>query len=125
MAELIDEPLATLGLLHDPLLVVLPDAAAQLVVIHRGSVLSFTPEPGHANRVLDLEHTLAAIQPADTGSVGPGTLQQLFQKLPEVDVGATVSHLAAAIARSSLQGTTVFVLVCKKAATRREPHFRE
>lgn len=101
MAELIDQPLATLRLLHDPLLVVLSYATAQLVVVHGRPILSFTPEPGHADRVLDLEHTLAAIQPTYTGTVDTWTLQQLLQELPEVNVRAAVPHFTAAAAAAS------------------------
>ena len=39
VAELINQPLTSLGLLHDPLLVVLPQRTRQLVVVHRWSVL--------------------------------------------------------------------------------------
>lgn len=45
MAELIHEPLASLCLLHDPFLVVLPDASRQLVVVHSGPIFSLAPEP--------------------------------------------------------------------------------
>lgn len=61
MAELIDEPLATFRLLHDPFLVVLSDATAKLVVVHGRPILSFAPESGHADRVLDLKHALATV----------------------------------------------------------------
>lgn len=126
MAELIDQPLAALRLLHDPLLVVLPDAAAQLVVVHGWPILSLAPEPGHADRVLDLEHALAAVQPAYAGPVHAGALQQFLQELPEVDVRATVSHLAAAAAAAAhpgLRGAAVLVLVWKKATPRRHAPF--
>lgn len=128
MAELIDQPLATFRLLHDPFLVVLSDAAAQLVVVHGRPILPFAPEPGHAHRVLDLEHTLAAVEPAYTGPVNAGALQQLLQELPQVNVRATVAHFttaaAAATARSRLRAT-VLVLVCKKksAFDRKRPGF--
>ena len=39
VAELINQPLTSLGLLHDPFLVVLPQRTRQLVVVHRWSVL--------------------------------------------------------------------------------------
>ena len=43
MAELVDEPLRALRLLHDALLVVLPQRAAQLVVVHGRAILLKTP----------------------------------------------------------------------------------
>lgn len=117
MAELIDQPLATLRLLHDPFLVILPDATAQLVVVHGRPILSFAPQPGHADRVLDLEHTLATVQPAYTGTVHARALKQLLQELPEVDVRAAVAHFtttAPAPAGSSLRRAAILVLIWKK-----------
>ena len=58
MAELVDEPLGALRLLHDALLVVLPEGAAELVVVHGRAVLALAPERGHAVRVDDLEDAL-------------------------------------------------------------------
>lgn len=117
MAELVYQSLAALRLLHDALLVVLPDAAAELVVVHCRSILPLTPEPCHAHRVLDLEDPLAAIQPTYAGAVNPWTLQQLLQELPEVDVTAAVAHLATAVAAvttvsAALSGSAIVVLVC-------------
>lgn len=117
MAELIDQPLATLRLLHDPFLVILPDATAQLVVVHGRPILSFAPQPGHADRVLDLEHTLATVQPAYTRAVDARALKQLLQELPEVDVRAAVTHFtttAPASADSSLRRAAILVLIWKK-----------
>lgn len=115
MTELVYQSLAALRLLHNAFLVVLPDTAAELVVVHRGPVLPFAPEPRHAHRVLDLEDPLAAVQPAYAGAVHARTLQQLFQKLPQVDVTAAVAHLAAtvaAVAVTALSGSAILVLVC-------------
>lgn len=53
--ELVDEALGDVGLPDDPFLVVLPDGAAQLVVVHGRAVLADAPQPGHLRRVLDLE----------------------------------------------------------------------
>lgn len=117
MAELIDQPLATFRLLHNPFLVVLSDAAAQLVVVHGRPILSLAPEPGHADRVLDLEHALPAVQPAYARPVDTRALQQLLQELPEVNVRPTVTHLTTAAAASACPGlrrTAVLVLVWKK-----------
>jgi len=61
MAKLVHQSLAALRLLHDALLVVLSDAAAELVIVHGGPVLPLAPEPCHPHRVLDLEDSLAAI----------------------------------------------------------------
>lgn len=119
MAELVHQSLAALRLLHDALLVVLPDAAAELVVVHRGPVLPLAPEPRHAHRVLDLEDPLAAVQPAYAGAVNARALQQLLQKLPQVDVASAVAHLATAVATititavtAALNGSAILVLVC-------------
>jgi len=115
MTELVHQSLAALRLLHDTLLVVLPDAAAEFVVVHGGSVLPLAPEPRHAHRVLDLENPLAAIQPTYAGTVDTRTLQQLLQELPEMDVAATIAHLAATCAVSTLAGNAFLVLVCTQS----------
>ena len=39
VTELVDQSLASLCLLHDPLLVVLPQGTGQLVVVHGGTIL--------------------------------------------------------------------------------------
>lgn len=124
MAELVYQSLAALRLLHDALLVVLPDAAAELVVVHRGPVLPLAPEPRHAHRVLDLEDPFAAVQPAYAGAVDARALQQLLQELPQVDVAAAVAHLAAAVAAvaaviTPLGGGAILVLVCRKSRGRK------
>ena len=85
VAELVDEPLRALRLLHDALLVVLPERAAQLVVVHGGPVLALAPERGHAVRVDDLEDALLAVQPVDGGGVELRLQQQLLDELPQVD----------------------------------------
>lgn len=54
--ELVDQALGDVGLADDALLVILPDGAAQLVVVHGGAVLADAPEPGHLGRVLDFEN---------------------------------------------------------------------
>lgn len=42
MTELINKALRSLSFLHDPLLVVLPEGAGQLVVVHSWPVLEYT-----------------------------------------------------------------------------------
>lgn len=121
MTELVDQSLAALRLLHDALLVVLADAATELVVVHSGSVLPFAPETRDAYRVLDLEDALAAVQPTYARAVYTRALQQLLQELPQVDVTAAVAYLAAAaataaagaVAVAALPGSAFIVLVCK------------
>lgn len=86
--ELIDQPLRAVGLLHDSLLVVLPDRAAQLVVVHLGLVLPLAPQFGHFHRVLDLEHAFLSVEPADHRHVGATRvhlLQQLLEEFPQVN----------------------------------------
>ena len=68
VAELVDEPLRPLCLLHHALLVVLADGARELVVVHGRPVLAPAPELGHPDRVLDLEDAGLAVQPADGGA---------------------------------------------------------
>lgn len=87
MAELVDQPLRPLCLLHDALLVVLPDGPAQLVVIHGRPVLPLAPEPGDSDRVFNFEDPLWPVQPSDAASVQVRLAQQLLQELPQVDVG--------------------------------------
>lgn len=74
MTELVHQSLAALRLLHDALLVVLSDTAAELVVVHGGPILALAPEPRHPHRVLDLKDPLAAVQPTYTGTVDARTL---------------------------------------------------
>lgn len=113
MTELVHQSLAALRLLHDALLVVLPDTAAELVVVHGGPILPLAPESRHAHRVLDLEDALAAVQPAYAGAVDARALQQLLQELPQVDVAAAVADLTAAPAvTAALTGSALLVLVC-------------
>ena len=88
MAELVDQPLRPLSLLHDALLVVLTYRATELVVVHGRPVLALAPELGHPDRVLDLEDALLAVDPADGGAVQLRLGEQLLQELPQVDVGA-------------------------------------
>ena len=51
MTELIDESLRSLGFLYDPLFVVLPERAGQLVVVHGRPVLELAPQRGHPHQV--------------------------------------------------------------------------
>ena len=108
MAELVDQPLTSLRLLHDPLLVVLSQRPGKLVIVHRWSVLgetniyiiiialkssvstnlSLSPQGGHLDRVNDLEDALLPVDPVDVVAVEGGLQQQLLDKLPQVDVCA-------------------------------------
>ena len=116
VTELVHEALGALRLLHDALLVVLADGAAQLVVVHGGPILALAPQACHLNRVLDLEDALRAVQPADAGPVQLRLGQQLFQELPQVDVGARspAGRRAAATADGPRTGklSVVADLVC-------------
>lgn len=88
MAELVNQPLRSLSLLHDAFLVVLSDRPAQFVVVHGGSVLSLAPQSGHFDRILDLENALGAVQPSYAGAVSLGSGEEFLEELPEVDVGS-------------------------------------
>ena len=88
VAELVDEPLASLGLLHDPFLVVLAQGTGQLVVVHGGTVLPLTPQGRYLDGVNDLEDSLLPVDPVDVVAVGGRLQQELLDKLPQVDVGA-------------------------------------
>jgi hypothetical protein len=92
MAELVDQPLRPLGLFHDALFIVLSYRPTQLIVVHRRPVLPLPPEPGHFDRIFDLEDALRAVQPPDAGTVCLRRGQQLLQELPQVDVGASGSR---------------------------------
>lgn len=114
MAELIDQALRALRLLHDPLLVVLANGAAQLVVVHGGPVLTLAPQARHLNRVLDLEDALRPVQPADAGPVQLRLGQQFFQELPQVDVGARSPAGRAADGPGTGKLAVVADLVCRE-----------
>lgn len=88
VAELIDQSLAPLCLLHDALLVILAQRPGELVIVHGRPVLSLPPECGHLDRVDDLEDPLLPVDPVDVVAVQGRLEQQLLDKLPEVDVGA-------------------------------------
>ena len=122
MTELVDEPLAALGLLHYALLVVLPDAAAEFIVVHGWTIFALTPEPGDAHRVLDLEDALVTVQPAYARAVYAWTLQQFLEELPEVDVRAAAANFPATCGAGGACGggcgagcwARGFVLVCNR-----------
>merc|ERR1719220_1758837 len=72
VAELVDQPLTSLRLLHDPLLVVLSQRPGKLVIVHRWSVLSLSPQGCHLDRVNDLEDALLPVDPVDVVAVESG-----------------------------------------------------
>jgi len=86
-AELVDEPLGSLRLLHDALLVILPQRSRQLVVVHRRPVFPLAPQVRHPDRVDDLEDALVAVHPVDAAGVKVWLVQELLHELPKVDVG--------------------------------------
>jgi len=88
VAELVNQPLTSLGLLHDPFLVVLPQRTRQFVVVHCWTVLSLSPQGGDLDRVDNLEDPLLPVDPVDVVAVKCGLQQELLDKLPEVDVCA-------------------------------------
>lgn len=81
--ELVGVPLAV-HLLHDVLVVVVPECPRQLVVVHVGFALSFAPLSGDLIRVEQLELAVPAL-PADAGRVGL-VGQQLEQELPQLNL---------------------------------------
>ena len=85
--ELVNKSLRPLRLLHDPLLVVLPERARQLVIVHGRPVLPLAPQRCHAVRVDDLEDPLLPVQPVDAAGVEVRLVEQLLDELPQVDVG--------------------------------------
>jgi len=63
VAKLVDEPLGSFSLLHDTLLVVLPEGPGQLVEVHGRTVFSLAPQVGHLCRIDDLKDALGLISP--------------------------------------------------------------
>lgn len=94
MTELVHQSLGAFRLLHDALLVILPNRSRQFVVVHRRTILAPSPEPGHDHRVLDLEHALGAVQPPDGSAMGLWGGEKLLQELPQMNVTAPVTLLA-------------------------------
>ena len=86
-AELVNQSLRSFGLLHDALLVVLPQGPGQLVVVHGRPVLALAPEGGHPVGVHDLEDAPLSVEPVDAARVHVGLVQEFLDELPEVDVG--------------------------------------
>lgn len=60
MDELVHQSLGHVGLADDALLVVLADGAAQLVVVHGGTVLPEAPKSRDVSRVFDFKNTCMA-----------------------------------------------------------------
>lgn len=110
MTELVDQSLRSLRLLHDALLVILPNGPGQLVIVHCRPVLSATPQPGHNHRVLNLKNAFAPVQPPNRRSVSLGRRQQLLEELPQMNVAAAVTLLAG---RYSL-GFFHLLLICNE-----------
>lgn len=86
MAELVDQSLAPLRLLHDSLLVVLSQGAGQLVVVHGRTVLSLPPECGYLDRVNNLEDSLGSVDPVNVVAVQRRLQKKFLDELPEMDV---------------------------------------
>jgi len=81
--KLVGVPLAVhLG--HDVLVVVVPQRAAQLVIVHVGLALALAPAPRHLVRVGHLELPVGAL-PGDAAGVG-AVRQQLQEELPQLDL---------------------------------------
>lgn len=91
MAELVDQSLRSFRLLHDALFVVLPDGSRQLVIVHRWSILATSPQAGNSHGVLDLKHSLGSVQPSNRCAVLLRIGEQLFEKLPQMDVGTSLA----------------------------------
>lgn len=55
--ELVDQALGDVRFPNDAFLVILPDGAAQLVIVHGWPVFPDPPQTCHLGRVLNLEYT--------------------------------------------------------------------
>ena len=104
MAELVDQSLTPLRLLHDPLLVVLSQGPGQLVVVHGGTVLirnillkahisnyslshlSLSPQCGDLDGIHDLEDSLGSVDPVNVVAVQRRLQEKFLHELPEMDV---------------------------------------
>ena len=71
-------------LLHDVLVVIIPQGPAHLVIVHVRLGLPFPPPPGNLVRVGHLELAGGAL-PGDVGGSG-GVGQELEEELPELDL---------------------------------------
>ena len=91
--QITDEPVDVslpVRLVDDVLVVVVPQAPGQLLVVHLGLVLAQTPPPRHLVRVAQLE--LPAVAGPGDERVRLPVRQQLEQELPELDrAGALVA----------------------------------
>ena len=91
--QITDEPVDVslpVRLVDDVLVVVVPQAPGQLLVVHLGLVLAQAPPPRHLVRVAQLELPAVA-GPGDEGVRLP-VRQQLEQELPKLDrAGALVT----------------------------------
>ena len=81
--ELVCVPLP-MHLLHDVLVVIIPQGPAHLVIVHVRLGLPFPPPPGNLVRVGHLELAGGAL-PGDVGGSG-GIGQELEEELPELDL---------------------------------------
>ncbi len=89
--KLVDE-LLTHDLFDDVLIVVIPQGAAQLVIVHVGFVFAKPPHPGHFLCVIQLKFTLVP-SPCDEMLVA-FVHQEFEQKLPEGDTGLHTFQLS-------------------------------
>jgi len=90
MTKLVHESLRPFSFFHYPLSVVLANGSGELVVVHGWSIFSQAPTSCDAHAVFNFENSTSLIQPLDTTvRLLSKFFQQLFQKLPEVNVGST------------------------------------
>ena len=93
VAELVDKSLCLLSLLHDALLVVLPQGSGQLIVVHGRPVFSLAPQGRNPVGIHNLEDAALPVQPVDAARVHVWCHQQLLDKLPQVDAGRGAAWL--------------------------------
>ena len=75
------------GLFDNVLVVIVAQATAQLLVVHRGLALALAPASRHLRRIDDLELPVFLVGPLDAGLALP-VCQKFQQKLPQLDLGA-------------------------------------
>jgi len=86
MAELVDQSLTPLRLLHDSLLVVLSQGPGELVVVHGRTVLSLSPQSGDLDRINNLEDSLGSVDPVNVVAIQRRLQKKFLDELPEMDV---------------------------------------
>lgn len=108
--ELVGVPFAV-HLLHDILVVIVPESSAELIIVHVGLALSFAPLSGHLVGIQQLEFAIATL-PRDAARVG--LIRQQFEKeLPQLDLSRATVDRGQMVVSVDMMGMMMMVVVVR------------